>query len=326
MKILTATLAATILAALASVPALAGGAFVQDGAGMLSAATVSDLNAKLSNFNTQTGKQVFVVTVPALPAGLTSDQAARQAFSSQGVNGVLIYIAQGDRKDTILPDARAQQAGWFPAGTLDSIRTSMESQFKAENYDGGVTSAVSGILDIYRSHVNTLPRGAAAANLAPAGALSNQSAGRSTGGFHLPMIAWILIAVFGYMIVRSLLRNASGPRPLGGMAPPPGPGYPPPGYTPGPGYYGGGGGGFWSGLLGGLGGAFLGNELFRGGPGMLGGGLGGNPADAAQAPPDPGWGADPGQAGAGSSGDWGGGGWGDSGGGDFGGGDSSGGW
>jgi hypothetical protein len=103
---------------------------------------------------------------------------------------------------------------------------------------------------------------------------------------------------------------------------------------PGYGGYGyGGGGSFWSGLLGGLGGAWLGNELFRGGGGGIaptqagqlpadtGGGWGGTDASGG------GWQSDAGQAdlGGASSGDWSGGGFG---GGDFGGGggDSGGGW
>lgn len=298
----------------------AASSFIQDGAGMFSPATVSDLNARISSFNAQTGKEIVVVTVPALPAGQTSDQAARQAFATQNVDGVLIYIAKDNRQDTIVPDVRGQQAGWFPASTLDTIRASMEGQFKAENYDAGITSAVGGVLDIYRSHVNSLPR-SGAANV-PANGTAAYRSNPGIGGFHFPMIVWIIIAVVGFMFIRSLMRSFSGGPMAGRMAPPPGPGYPPPGYSPGPGYYGGGGGGFWSGLLGGLGGAFLGNELFRGGSGMLGGGT---PGDGQQSA-DPGWGSDPGQAGMGSSGDWGGGGWGDSGGGGFGGGDSSGGW
>jgi hypothetical protein len=61
----------------------------------------------------------------------------------------------------------------------------------------------------------------------------------------------IVLVVVGYLIIRSVIRAAYGTRSYG--APPPGPGYPPPGYAPGPGYFAGGGGGFWSGLPGGLG-------------------------------------------------------------------------
>lgn len=74
--------------------------------------------------------------------------------------------------------------------------------------------------------------------------------------------------VIGYFVFRAIMRASCGPRYYGQIPPPPpghGPGY----YGPGPGYgYGGsgpnyyGGGGMWNGLLGGLGGAWLGNEMF----------------------------------------------------------------
>ena len=153
------------------------------------------------------------------------------------------------------------------------------------------------------------------------------------------MFWWIIIAVVGFLILRSILRAFSAPRYYGGA-----PGAPPrrqcpsrgPGYGPGYGYGGfGGGGSFWSGLLGGLGGAWLGNELFRGGGGIA-------PTQAGQLArryrwrlgrqDAGGWQSDAGQAdiGGASGGDWSGGGFGGDmgGGGDFGGGggDSGGGW
>jgi hypothetical protein len=60
------------------------------------------------------------------------------------------------------------------------------------------------------------------------------------------MFWWVIVIVAGFLILRSILR-AAAPR------------------HSGYGYGGfGGGGSFWSGLLGGLGGAWLGNELLRG--------------------------------------------------------------
>src|ERR1700758_2550148 len=102
MKRLGATLALTLLALVVALPALARD-FVQDGAGMFSADTVAQLNQHISAFNAQTGKEIVVITVPSLN-GNTIDAAAHQAFSQQNVNGVLIYIAKADRKDTIVAD------------------------------------------------------------------------------------------------------------------------------------------------------------------------------------------------------------------------------
>lgn len=330
--------AGALVALAACVPAFARD-FVQDQAGMFSAGTVSQLDTRISNFNAQTGKEIVVLTTPSL-GGQTLQSAASAAFAQQNVNGVLIYIAKEDRRDIIVPDRAGVQAGWFTPGVLASIRTQMESQFHAENYDAGITAAVDGILNVYRAHLGALQQRQMGA---PAPAASRSTA---SGGFHIGMFWWIIIAIVGFLIVRSILRAMTMPRYYGGPpgaatpgAAPPGTPATGPGYGPGYGYGGygyGGGGSFWSGLLGGLGGAWLGNELFRGGGGGMAptggaltgdgsGGWGGNAPDAG------GWQSDAGQAdlGGASGGDWSGGGFGgDMGGGDFGGGggDSGGGW
>lgn len=310
--------------------------FVQDQAGMFSAATVAQLNERISSFNAATGKEIVVMTVPSL-GGATLQSAAASAFSQQSVNGVLIFIARDDRRDIIVPDRTGVQAGWFTPDVLRDIRTTMETQFRSENYDAGITGAVDSLLSVYRAHSGqrVQPQSGTVGAGVPA-------AYRASRMGHISMFWWIIIIAIGFLILRSILRAASRPRYYGGAPPgaapggaPPGAGYGP-GYGPGYGYGGfGGGGSFWSGLLGGLGGAWLGNELFRGGGGAIaptdagqttgqdaGGGWG---ADSA------GWQSDAGQAdmGGASGGDWSGGGFGDSGGGfgdGGGGGDSGGGW
>jgi uncharacterized protein len=303
--------------------------YVQDQAGMFSASTVAQLNQRIAAFNAQTAKEIVVLTTPSL-GGATLESAAQAAFADQKVNGVLIFIARDDRRDIIVPDRAGTQAGWFPPDLLRSIRTSMESQFRNESYDAGITGAVDAILNVYRAHLGSARQSAG-------GTAPVQRNAFSSGGFHISMFWWIIIAIVGFLILRSILRAASAPRYYGGMPGAP-PGTPPaagPGYGPGYGYGGyGGGGSFWSGLLGGLGGAWLGNELFRGGGGIA-------PTQASQIAPDAGggwggtdagsgWQSDAGQAdlSGSSGGDWSGGGFGGDAGGDFGGGggDSGGGW
>ncbi len=323
--------ALTLAAAMPAIPAAARD-FVQDQAGMFSASTVSALDTRIGSFNAQTGKEIVVMTVSSLGSATLQD-AASSAFAQQKVNGVLVYIARDDRKDIIVPDRAGVAAGWFTPDVLRSIRTTMESQFRSEDYDAGITSAVDGILNVYRAHTGSLRQTSTSAG-APMATRSSPS----FGGFHISMFWWIIIIVVGFLILRSVMRSMSATR----YGPP---GMPPAGGAPGPmpygggyGGYGGGGGSFWSGLLGGLGGAWLGNEMF----GNRGGAIG--PADAGQAAaPDAGggWGGDAGggwQSDAGqadtsgaSGGDWSGGGFGGDGGGggDFGGGgggDSGGGW
>lgn len=312
--------AALALAALLPLPAAARD-FVQDQAGMFSASTVAQLNARISSFNAQTGKEIVVMTVDSLN-GATLQSAASSAFSSQNVNGVLIFIAKSDRKDIVVSD-RAGSA-WFTAEVTRGIRQSMEAQFRTENYDAGITAAVDGVLNVYRAHLGSL-RSQSSGGYSGAGTTANYG----SGGFHLSMFWWIIIAIVGFMLLRSIMRAMSGPRYYGGGVP--GAGAPGPMPGPMPGYggyggYGGGGGSFWSGLLGGLGGAWLGNEIFgqHAGGGMVA------PADAsqmAQGGDASGWQSDAGQAdmGSASAGDWSGGGFGGDSGGGFGGGDFGGG-
>lgn len=350
MKRLAAVVAIVLAVTANALPALAA-QYVQDGASMFSAATVSQLNQEIGNFNAQTGKEIVVVTVPSLN-GETVQNAAQTVFSEQRINGVLIFIAKNERKDIIVPGRATAQ--FFPASTTASIRQQMESSFRNGDFDGGITTAVSSILDVFRSHLNSAPGNATAYGRNYPAPYNQQRPVATRTGVHISMFWWIILIVIGFLVIRSIFRAMSGPRYYGGPGGPMGGG---PGYGPGPGYggpgyggygggFGGGGGGFWSGMLGGLGGAFLGNELFnRGGggtyidpnvagggvaPGDQGGGWGGNAPDAG------GWGNDAGQAdmGSSSSGDFGGGGFGGGdfgggGGGDFGGGgggDSGGGW
>ena len=303
---------------------------------MFSAGTVAQLNERIANFNAATGKTIVVITTPSL-GGASLQSAAQSAFSQQAINGVLIFVARDDRRDIILPDRAGAQAGWFAPNVVREIGSAMEDQFRSANYDAGITGAVGALLGIYRAHAGGIRQPASGLASAP-----DQGSLPASRGGHVPMFWWVIIAVAGFLIVRSVMRGAAASRYYGGGAAPPGaapPGSAPgAGYGPGPGYgYGGfgGGGSFWSGLLGGLGGAWLGNELFRGGGGAIA------PTEAGQIAPDAGggwgtaesagWQSDAGQAdpGAASSGDWSGGGFGDSGGGsDFGGGagDSGGGW
>ncbi len=233
------------------------------------------------------------------------------------MNGVLIFVDRDDRKDWIVSDRAAVQAGWWSSQTSRSIAGPMEAQFKTGDFDGGITGAVQSALNVYRSHMGSLRAGSQ-----PSYAQSSSTVRQPSQGVHISMFWWIIIALFAYFIIRSIVR-ASSNRGYGGGAP--GSGYGGPGYGGG---YGWGGGGFFSGLLGGLGGAWLGNEMFGGGQNPGGGAWGNVDPTAGGAPDAGGWQSDPGQidTSGGGGGDWGGGGFG---GGDFGGGgggDAGGGW
>ncbi|MDQ6933226.1 MAG: TPM domain-containing protein, partial [Candidatus Eremiobacteraeota bacterium] len=111
MKTIQALATFAVLIASTSLSALARDSFVKDDAGLFSAATVTSLNTKISSFNAQTGKEIVVATVPSLQ-GATIKDAGERAYAQQQVNGVLIFVSKGDRKDIVIPDAAGVRAGW----------------------------------------------------------------------------------------------------------------------------------------------------------------------------------------------------------------------
>jgi uncharacterized membrane protein YgcG len=325
-RLIVCTALAAALAA-GALPAFAA-QYVQDNAGLFNTATVDQLNTRITNFHRDTGKEIVVVTASSVPGG-DAAAAAENTFAQQSVNGVLIFVDKGDRQSRVLPDRAAVQAGWWSSATSQSIVNAMNAQFHNGDFDGGITTAVNMAFDVYRSHLGSLHGGVPATT-------RSYAQQTSAGGVHIGVFWWIIIALFVFFIIRSLIRASQGAYYGGGYG---GPGYGPgggPGYGAGygPGYggwgWGGGwGGGFWSGLLGGLGGAWLGNELF--GRQNYGGIQSGVDPGAVQSAPDAGgWQADPGQAdmGGGAGGGWGGDFGGGFGGGGFGGGDggAGGGW
>ena len=329
MKSIAAFASLLIAIGSSALPAAARDSFVIDNAHLLSASTISAINAKVADFNATAHKEVFVDTEPTVD-GDSPKAAAEKIFAQQQVNGVLIYVAKSPKTIGVVPDHAATQ--FFPATSTSAIRSAIVSAFNSGDYNGGITNGVDLTLSQYRSHLGALTR-QKASYAAPVG--SGENLPSSQAGFNLSWI-WILIVLAViFFVIRGIFRAMAGPRmygggPMGGGPMMGGGGYGP-GYGPGYGGGGGGGGSFWSGLMGGLGGAFLGNELFGGRRDDFGGnqagfvdqGQGGqNVADTSGFQNDPGQ-ADMGNA---SFGGWGGGdsggGWG---GGDSGGGDNSGG-
>jgi len=324
---LAAVAALTVAVAATLAPAFAArGSYVVDDAHLLSQTAIAQLNQQIGDFNAQTGKEVVVVTTPSLN-GVSPDAALERSFAQNQVNGVEIFIAKDEKQIKVAGDRASRQ--FFPSGSFNTIYQAMKPYFAQGNFDQGVETGVSLVLNTYRGHESSLNRGRQ-----PVGAGTSRSVQRSSssGGFSMGWIWWIIILAVIFFIIRGIFRAMSGPRMYGG-----GPGYGPGGPGYGPGYGGGygggmGGGGFWSGLLGGLGGAWLGNELFGGRNNNFGGGADGgswagtggvDPGTSADAS---GWQSDAGQIDMSNTG---GGGWGDSGGGDsgggWGGGDSGGG-
>jgi uncharacterized membrane protein YgcG len=329
---------ASLLIAVGStaLPAVARDSYVIDNAHLLSASTISALNAKVADFSATAHKEVFVDT-EATVDGATPQAAAEKIFAQQQINGVLIYVSKSPKSIGVVPDRAARD--YFPPQSTSAIRSAIASAFNSGDFNGGISNGVDLTLAQYRSHLGALTH--QKTSYAPVG--SGNFTRSSQAGFSMGWIWTLIILAVIFFVIRGIFRAMAGPRmyggggPMGGGPMMGGGGYGP-GY--GGGYGGGGGGSFWSGLMGGLGGAFLGNELF-GRRDDFGGGNQAGFVDGGQSQADTsGFQSDPGQADMGNAsfGGWGGGdsggGWGgDSGGGggggDFGGGggdNSGGGW
>ena len=299
---------------------------VHDNAGMFSREAVAKANAELSKIERNLKLDVNIETIPSLDGEQISEVALRHAKRS-GSSGLFVLLAKDDSKIWTLPSIAYEKT---LAGREDTIRRAFTSEFKKQDFDGGLLSGVAAIGSEaskaraeYGSLEQAPPHGNR--NVARAGGVPVR---RARGGFGLGSLIWIGILVLGVMFVVRMIgalfgagRSQQGYGPQGRMG---GPGY-------GPGYGGGGGGGFMSGLLGGLGGAVAGNWLYDQFSGRHGGNYsdttGSDAGAGTDTSPSEGWGADAGGGGSWGGGDAGGGGdWGGGGGGDWGGGGGGGDW
>jgi uncharacterized protein len=224
---------------------------VVDEAGIMTAQSRSELEAKLKDLEDKSGIQVVVATVKSLE-GSDIETYANQLFRNWKLgeakknNGVLLLVAPNEHKVRI-------EVGYGLEGTLTDalssviISSAMVPRFKANDFSGGIERGVDGIITVLSGDTaDWQPKPSVRAEDPPQ--LSNE----------LFSILFLLIVIF---VVWSLIRGARGPssgryvRRGGGMI-----------FLPTGGSWGSSG---WSGGLGG-GGGFGGG--FSGGGGWSGGG------------------------------------------------------
>ncbi|MBI5247030.1 MAG: TPM domain-containing protein [Elusimicrobia bacterium] len=135
-------------AAALEVPYLSGR--VNDQAGLLSPSSQQSLEAKLKDFETRTGHQVAVLTLPSLEGEVLESFSLKVSrtwgLGRKGVNdGVLFLISKSDRKLRIevghglegsIPDALAGRI----------IQDVVVPKFRTGDFEGGVTAGVEAIV------------------------------------------------------------------------------------------------------------------------------------------------------------------------------------
>lgn len=338
-----------IAAALAWSPA-ANAAEVRDRAGMFSPEAVKKADAELNRIERQTGVPIHIETVDAIP-GLGSnvtekakhdavnDLALKHARENRG-GGLYLLISKRDKvfSRLLVSDHFATA---FPEPDRLKVRDALLSSFKSSDMDGGLLAAAAAIDEALPDHkvaeARPQPRRGLVPN-APGRVAVERRPQQEPAQFGIGTLFAIALGILGVLFVIRLLSGAFGGGPAGypkGM--PGGPGMGGPGMggpgMGGPGYGYGRGGGFFSSMLGGIGGAMAGNWLYDQFSGRH---SGGHHTDASGYTPTSGqddFGSDsPGgddtwsSGDSGGGGDWGGGDWGGGGGGgDWGGGGDDGG-
>ncbi|MGC8640651.1 MAG: TPM domain-containing protein [Isosphaeraceae bacterium] len=336
-----------VLATVAS-PRRAGAAGIRDRAGMFSAATVRNVETRLDQIEKRTGIPIVFETIDAIPdldgkPGPAIERLAEKRAHEIGYEGAYLLIS---KKDHVFSRLLVQDryASILPRQKRLEVRDALVSRFKNQEFDKGLEDATA-ILDRALAQA---PARAGQRGVVAHGVQRNPRAHATQ--FGVGSLLMIGLGIFGvlvlFRVLGGLFNRGGGYQSgmgVGGMnRPGMGPGYGGPPGDPGYGYGAPRGGGFFSGMLGGLGGALAGNWLYDQFSGRHGGS---EHTDAAsyqpgEAPYEPTGGTfvggdddggggtswdDPGTGDTG--GDWGGGDWGGGdGGGDWGGGGDGGGW
>ena len=230
---------------------------------MFSAGAVKEAQAELDRIERTSHVPIVIETIESLPEGGTAtakkreiDALAVKRDKAIRDEGIYLLISRDDHLISHVL-VRERLADVIPIEKRDAIREAFIERFHKGDYDGGLKKGA----EVIATALEGASVGHKAAH-APVGLPlgAKPRGGQSTMGTFL----LIMLGIFGVLLVLRLLgglfgrSGGAGYNQMGGMGMQrPGMG---PGYYGSPGY--GGGGGFFSGMLGGLGGALAGNWLY----------------------------------------------------------------
>lgn len=203
---------------------------ILDNANFFGPVARSTAQRMIDDIKERRGWTVVIETIPSLDGQEPRDRAIEQA-RGYGANVVLVLLARKEKKVEVVAHRSATKA--FDPAFRRRLVSTFTSSFKKNQYDAGLLAAVKQIRD------QALAREAAP----PPPALPAPAA-RGAGSLFTYVLIGLAI-LFGLMILGRLMSGAA-PAPSAAGAPAGGLG----------------GGGFFSSLLGGLGGALLGNWIY----------------------------------------------------------------
>ncbi|NDD29171.1 MAG: TPM domain-containing protein, partial [Proteobacteria bacterium] len=166
---------------------------VVDEAGLFSAATMSQLDQRISALKSTYDRDVLIVTVATL-GGQTIPQVAQRYINVpvQRIGGVYIFIARQEKKIDIAIGANTMTA--IPKDKKEQIRQGLVSAFRSGSFDTGILAAVSSIDDDLRlARSAGLPASAPdqvpVVRTAPAAPVES----RASSGGGMGLFGWIFI-------------------------------------------------------------------------------------------------------------------------------------
>jgi uncharacterized protein len=174
---------------------------VVDNAGILAPTTENILNQQLRQHEDSTGNQVAVLTIESLEGYAIEDYSIAVARewalgTEEFDNGVLLIIAVQDRRMRI--EVGFGLEGVLPDATADRIiRHEMKPKFRDGDFDAGVRSGVSAILEAIEGTYEPPPT-------------SSSGVPTRVGGLFALILGAVLGLLPGYLILTGTAKNGVG--------------------------------------------------------------------------------------------------------------------
>ncbi|MBV9390561.1 MAG: TPM domain-containing protein [Verrucomicrobia bacterium] len=131
--------------------------YLNDFVPVLKPGAANRLNTQLKAFDHETAIELVVVIYPSLPAGVTSQQYAKQLFNSwnlghppRGMGALLLVISNKDPQ-TYIYAGKGLANKLSPAVCAKIFTEKIAPRFNVNDYEGGLTAAINALISVSRS-------------------------------------------------------------------------------------------------------------------------------------------------------------------------------